>query len=98
MSLQALVLSLIDGITDPALRAEISSTIFFLAEVFESGKVSEKEIYNDLREIVSTVLDITQPDLFGEEKRKRVEELAKQLMTAIKARTLRTRLFRRRRI
>jgi len=70
MSLQAVVLSLLDGIVDPSIRSDIATTIYFLRDVFLSGKIKPNELKSELVDIVSTVVDITHPDLLPDEKKK----------------------------
>jgi len=91
VSLQAIVLSLISDIDDPAVRMDISSTIYFLRDVYLDGKLGEEELRKELREIVNTVLSATHPELLPEERKKRVDDLVNQLMRAIKLSTLRIR-------
>lgn len=91
MSLQALVLSLIGGIDDPAIRMDVSSTIYFLRDLYIDGKISEEDLRRELRSIIDTVLDATHPELLPEEKEKKVSELVDQLMRAIRLSTLRIR-------
>ncbi len=91
MSLQAIVLSLISDIDDPAVRMDISSTIYFLRDVYLDGKISDEGLEKELREIVNTVLSATHPELLPEERKKRADDFVKQLMRAIKLSTLRMR-------
>ncbi|RLC73740.1 MAG: hypothetical protein DRI26_00180 [Chloroflexi bacterium] len=95
MSLHDLIMSLISDITDPAVRLDIAATINFLKEVYLAGAAPEEEILNDLREVCETVLAYKEPDLFGEELKRRAEELAKQMFRAIKIETMRLRMHRR---
>jgi len=93
MSLQAIVLSLISDIDDPAVRTDVASTIFFLRDVYMSGGIKDEDLRLELANIVSTVLDATHPELLPDEKQKKVETFVNQLMRAIKMSTLKTRLM-----
>lgn len=92
MSLQAIVLSLIDGINDPAVRSDIASTIYFLRDLYLSGRINPEELKAELVNVVSTVIDVTQPDLLPEEKEKKVNMLVDQLYKAIRLETMKGRL------
>lgn len=62
MGWQEKVIKLLDGITDPVLRANVSSTIFFLMDVFASGKVSEEEVKGDLLDVFKQILAYKHPE------------------------------------
>ena len=91
MALRDLVLSLIARIRDPTIRADISSTIYYLKDVYSTGRVSEEEILNSLFEVINDVLAFVQPELTEEERRERAVVLARQFLSAIKLETLRRR-------
>jgi len=93
MSLQAVVLSLLDGIVDPSIRSDIATTIYFLRDVFLSGKIKPNELKSELVDIVSTVVDITHPDLLPDEKKKKVDMIVDQLYRAIRMSTLKMRMM-----
>jgi len=93
MSLQAIILSLLDGISDPLIRSDIASTIYFLRDMYISGRISNDELKAELTNIVNEILDATQPDLLPDEKKKKVDMLANQLFRAIKMETLRRRMY-----
>ena len=93
MSLQAIVLSLLDGITDPSVRSDIATTIYFLRDVYISGKIKPEELKMELVNIVSTVLDVTHPDLLPDEKKKKADMIADQLYKAIRMSTLKMRMM-----
>jgi len=73
------VLKLLDGITDPELRSNVSSTVFFLLDVFSTGRVEESEIRRDLTDIVKDVIAYKHPEMpppqVLDEAKKVVEEL-----------------------
>jgi len=62
MSLQAKILSLLSGITDPALRMDIASTINFFSQLYESGEVDENRIRNELWEVCFNVIRSMHPE------------------------------------
>lgn len=94
MSLQSLILSLLDGITDPKERSDIASTIFFFANLYETGRINDDQLTHDVIEVVSHALDITHPELLPDEKKKKVSEISRQIIGAIKITTLRRRAIR----
>lgn len=94
MSLHTLIMNLISGITDPSARIDISSTIMFLRDLYIDGRLSDEELRNELREVISTILDYTHPELIGEEKRARVENEVDMFVKAIKFETMRARIVR----
>jgi len=96
VSLQAIVLSLISDIDDPAVRADVASTIYFLSDVYRSGALNDEGLRNELREVVNAVISATHPELLPEERQKKVEEFVNQLMRAIKLGALRARVLQRR--
>ena len=96
MSLQALILSLLEDIPDAAARTDIATSIFYLRDLYVNGQIKEADLRNDLAEVVSTVLSLTHPELLPEELKAKTKELVEQLMRAIKAETIRARLMRRR--
>ena len=91
MSLQSVILSLLSGIPDTAVRTDIASTIYFLRDAFLSGRISLDTLKSELTSIVSTILDITHPELLPDEKKKKVSMLVDQLVKAIQMDTLRLR-------
>jgi len=95
VSLQSLILSLISEIKDPAIRNDIASTIYFIRDLYMDNKINDEQLQSDLTEIIDTVVSAVYPDLIGEAKLKKVEELTQQFMRAIKLETLRARQLRR---
>ena len=94
MSLASLILSLLGDIQDPRVRSEIAATVYFLRDVYMHGRMGEEELYEELCGVISTVLDVTHPFLLPDEKKKKVDEMAKQMVRAIKIETVRARLMR----
>lgn len=92
MSVRAKVLNLLSGITDPAIRIDVSSTIFYLMDVYASGSAKEAEIKQSLFEICFDVIRATRPDLIEEEAREEAQKMADELMSAFKMETLRRRV------
>ena len=84
MSLQAKILNLLSGISDPGIRMEISKTIFYLYNVYVSGSVPEEEIRNDLREICTLVISEKEPTLSPDELKKKVDKMVDDLIRAFK--------------
>jgi len=88
MSLSNQILSLISGITDPAVRMDIASTIRYLYDVFCSGKVSDDEIKNSLYEICKDVITATKPDLLPDEASNLAKAKAEELLKAFRIESL----------
>ena len=92
MSLRAKVLNLLSGVTDPVIRVDVSSTIFYLADIYASGSAKEAEIKQSLFEICFDVIRATRPDLIEEEARQEAQKMADELMSAFRTETLRRRI------
>jgi len=84
MSLQAKILNLLSGISDPGIRMEVSKTIMFLFNVYRSGVASEDDIKSDLVEICTTVIAEKEPTLSPEEIKKKAEKMAQEILNAFK--------------
>jgi len=94
MSFRDLVLSLVADITDPAIRMDVSATLYYLRDVYLSGRVKEDEILESIIEVVDTVLSVKLRGLTKEERLERVREIADELFKALKLETMRLRLMR----
>lgn len=94
MSFRDLVLSLVADITDPAIRMDVSATLYYLRDVYLSGRAKEDEILESIIEVVDTVLSVKLRGLTKEERLKRVREIADDLFKALKLETMRLRLMR----
>lgn len=92
MSLQAKVLNLLSGITDPMIRMDVSSTIYYLMDVYASGSASEEEVRRSLFEICLDVIRFTRPDLVEEEAREQANKFVDELIAAFRIETLRRRV------
>jgi len=91
MSLSQKVLALVSGIDNPRVRFDTMSTINFLFDLYNSGRISEEELRTDLADICSTVLAETNPELAEDEVRKRANTLADELARIMKVEGLRRR-------
>ena len=80
MSLQAKIMNLIGGITDPTIRMDIASTINYLFQVYVSGGANESEIRDSLYEVCRDVISALYPDLVEEEVRKRSAKMAEEFI------------------
>jgi len=94
MRLQEILLDLLSGISDPAVRVDVASTISFLAQVYRMGKATEEQIANDFREIVREVLTMKNPTLAPDELKKLIDDYVNRLMIAIKGESAFTRFGR----
>ena len=93
MSVALKVKALIAALPDPASAMNVASTINFLFNLFSNGKINEEDLRRDLRDICSTVMNITNPDLSEEEIRKRVEVVVDELVEAMKVESLSRRVM-----
>ena len=91
MSLSSMIVSLLSDVTDPAVRSDISTTIFFLRGLYLSGKISEGELRSEIKNVVKTVLEFTHPEMLPDEIEKRSDELTGQIVRVIKLEALRSR-------
>jgi len=88
MSLESLILELLEGIDDAATRTSIASTINFLADVYTLGKASMKEIRKDLMEVVTSVYEAKYPDYPPEQIRAMAEEMVNKMLAAIRMKAM----------
>jgi len=93
MSLQALILSLLSGIDDPATRTDIATTIAYLKDLYLTGVLGEDQLRNELFNVIDTVLEDKHPELLPDERIKRVNSLVDQFVRAIKLETMRARMI-----
>jgi len=93
VSLASLVLTLLGDIDDPAVRNDISSTLYFLRDLYIDGRIDEKRLFAEVKDIVKTVLSVTNPELLPDELEKKSTDFANQIVSAVKMETLRARLL-----
>jgi len=74
LSVQAKIMNLLSGITDPTVREDIASTINYFFSLYSSGTVKEDEIRNSLYEVCLDVVGTTHPELTEEEVKEVGEE------------------------
>jgi len=84
LSLQARIINLIAGITDPMVRIDVASTVNYLFSVYTDGTISESEARNALREVCTDVVSVMYPEFTEEEIRKRVALMVDEFMRAFK--------------
>ena len=93
MSLASLVLTLLGDIDDPAIRNDISSTLYFLRDLYMGGQINEKVLFAEVKEVVKTVLGATNPELLPDELEKKSTDFANQIVRVVKMETLRARVL-----
>jgi len=93
VSLQARIINLISGITDPALRIDVASTINYLFTVFSDGTINETEARNSVREVCMNVISVIYPEFTEEEVRRRVDTMVEEFMRAFKLESTVRRMF-----
>jgi len=84
LSLQAKILNLIAGVTDPTVRIDVASTINYVFGIYVDGTIDEREARNALRDICMDVVSATYPELTEEEVRKKVSSMVEEFMRAFK--------------
>jgi len=93
MSLQAKILSLISGITDPTMRIDVASTINYLFQIWLGGNVREEEIRGSLFEVCFDVISGVHPELTEEEVRGIASDMTKEFMRIFKVEGLTRRMM-----
>jgi len=97
-SLQAKILNLLSGIDDPGIRIEISRTIYYLFQVFQSRPELEDQIKHDLLEICFTVYQYRFPDRTVEELKNMADKCADDILRAFRIESMMRRVVTRTRI
>jgi len=92
MSLQQLILKLVEKIRDPSDRIYIASTINYIRDVYTTGKMGYEELKMELENIVRDIIAMSEPELTEEEIRERAREYADKLARAIQIETLSRRI------
>jgi hypothetical protein len=93
MSLQAKIMTLLSGISDPVVRIDIATTINYLFSVYASGRSNENEIRDALYDVLLDVVRATHPDLIEEDVRKKSANLADEFIRAFKLEATRRRVM-----
>jgi hypothetical protein len=93
MSLQAKIMTLLSGISDPVVRIDIATTINYLFSVYASGRSNENEIRDALYDVLLDVVRATHPDLIEEDVRKKSANLADEFIRAFKLEATRSRVM-----
>lgn len=92
MSLQTKIMELITGLRDPMMRVDVAATINYMSDLFNMGKISEEELFENLTEICMTVFKETKKGLDEEALKDIAEKEANELIKAIKLSGLRRRM------
>jgi len=93
LSLQAQILNLLSGITDPTVRMDVASTINYLFSLYRDGHASEDQIRDDLYEVCLNVVGIMHPELTEEEVRKKSRTMVEQFIRAFRLESISRRAF-----
>jgi len=91
MGMQALVLKLLEGITDVSIRTSITTALSAMIEMYRLGRISDDELKRDLVLFCTDVLAVKHPLKDVEELRAEAEQWAEQLFRAIKIEIIRDR-------
>ena len=87
-SIQSVVMSLLSGVDDPEIRMEVMRTIYFLFQVYKTGRVADEAILNDLFDICYRVIRAKHPDLTKEEATERARRMAEELLESFRLQTM----------
>jgi len=93
VSLQVRIINLISGITDPAVRMDVASTINYLFTIFSDGTINETEARNAVREVCMDVVSVMYPEFTKKEIRSRVDTMVEEFMRAFKLESTVRRMF-----
>lgn len=91
MSLQSKVLTLLADITDPAVRMDIASTIYFMFDLYSSGSIKESDVKQTLTNIITDVLGALHPEWTDEELKAKVKDMVNEFIRVFKLETVRRR-------
>ena len=87
-TVQQVILNLLSGIDDPAMRMDVARTLMFLASVYASGRAPEEEIEKSVYEVVYTVVKLKNPGLDPKELRQMAARMTAEVMDAFRAQAL----------
>ena len=93
MSWQNVVLSLLSDVDDPHIRMEVMRSINFLFQVYQTGRVTDDQILNDLFEVCLTIIQYKHPDLTPEEQVQKAKEYAERLLEEFRVASITRRLL-----
>jgi len=93
LSVQAKIMNLLSGITDPTVRVDIASTVNYLFSVYSGGHANEDEIRDCLYEVCLDVISVTHPELIEEEVRKKSRTLVEEFIRAFRLESTRRRML-----
>ena len=86
-TVQQVIMNLLSGIEDAAVRIDIARTLMYLFNVYASGRVSEEEVRQSVEEIVRDIVKYKHPELSPDELKRIVKQHADQIMQAFRLST-----------
>ncbi|PNV81420.1 MAG: hypothetical protein C0179_02850 [Fervidicoccus sp.] len=92
VSLHTLILKLLDGVSDPATRADITATFSIITEAYVRGRLDENRLEKALTELIMDALSIKHPDKSIDELKNMSQEWVEKFRRAIRVTALRIRL------
>lgn len=92
LSLQAKIFELISNLRDTAMRIDVATTISFLSDLFNMGRISEEELRDSLSDVCMTVFKETKKNLDTEILKELVDKTVEDLVTVIKLTGIRRRV------
>ena len=93
MSYQELLVKLMDGIVGADIRSTIAESFQYILNAYLSGRIDDEQLKRDLVEFCLDVLVTKRPFEDIDKLRGEAEEWADKLYKAVRAYTLRQRLF-----
>jgi len=84
VSLMQKVKVVMDMFSDTNVRLDLAQTITFLFDVYRSGRASEDQIREDLRELFMSLVSVARPELAPEERGEIASQLAEDFLSAFK--------------
>jgi hypothetical protein len=92
MSLQKMIVDLLQDIYDPEERMKIASSINLLKDVFARGRINFDQLKAELTDIIASVYAFRYPGLTYEELRERAAAKAEEMARAVVLSTLSSRV------
>ena len=93
MSLQAKILSLLSGIVGVGDRVGIAGSIYYIADLYLGGHITEDQARTELYDICYSVIRATNFDLTEDEVRKKANRMVEEIMVAVKLEGMRKRIL-----
>jgi len=93
VSLQAKILSLLEGVVGIGDRIGIAGSILYIGDLYMNGYLNEDKARTEIYDICFSVIKATNYNLTEEEVRKKANRMVEEIMMAIKLEGIRKRTF-----